>query len=215
MVSLHKVGHLVLRALGHQDWIRYGVREKLLRIFCNPDRVPSYEFEIEFFGLTYVGNLNCFLDWCVYFYGAFEKQELFLLRDLANKAPGTIFLDVGANVGQHSLFMSRYCKEVHAFEPYETVRRELDRKIKLNRCKNVAVHGVGLGAMEEELNYFAPRGANTGTGSFLITHASDNNVNIGKLRIVNGDAYLAQIGRQDIGLIKIDVEGSRKMFWRG
>ena len=150
------------------------------------------------------------MDWGLYFYGACEKYELFLLRDLVQDKAGAIFLDVGANIGQHSLFMSQYCDVVHSFEPYEPVRRQLDSQIDYNAINNIIVHGVGLGHTDCDMEFFAPKGANTGTGSFVPSHARDNNEFIGKLRVVNGDAYISRLGLKKIDLIKIDVEGFEK-----
>ena len=47
-----------------------------------------------------------------------EKYILFYLRDVADSLgkKGVVFFDIGANVGQHTLFMSRLVKEVHAFD---------------------------------------------------------------------------------------------------
>ena len=80
------------------------------------------------FGLNYKGNLSSFLDWSVFFYGAYEKEYLYFLRDLITDSTSTIFIDVGANIGHHSLFMSQYCKEVHSFEPNPNVRERLTEK---------------------------------------------------------------------------------------
>jgi len=54
-----------------------------------------------------------------------------------------VFLDIGANTGQHSLFMSRHAKEIHAFEPWAPVLIKLRRHIEINRLKNVVVHPSG------------------------------------------------------------------------
>lgn len=186
------------------------MRERLLRRFCDPDTVESLDFTIPFFGKVYTGNLNCYLDWCVFFLGAYEKQMLFLMRDIVGSKGAAVLLDVGANVGQHTLFMSSYCKQVHAFEPYGPVREKMAKKLVLNAVGNVVIHDVALGSRDEELEFFAPKGANTGTGSFVQSHATDNNVPVGTLRVVEGDAYLRSRGVEQIDLIKIDVEGFEK-----
>lgn len=215
---MNALAQRTLRAFAHQDWIRYGIRERVLRRFCSPDTIDSSPFDVDFFGSHYRGNLNRFIDWCVYFYGAYDKSALFLLRDIATERGGTVFLDVGANVGQHSLFMSRYCEQVHAFEPFEPfeqVRVQLEQKILDNVRTNVAVHAVGLGSRDESLDYFAPVGRNIGTGSFLASHAIDNNVLLGKLRVVRGDTFLAGLGLDRVDLVKIDVEGFEKQVLLG
>jgi len=196
-----------MRFLGHQEWLRFGFRDLIIRYFVNLDIISSWEYETNFFGFRYKGNLNSFLDWYVYFYGAYEKEVLFFLRDLVSKRVDPIFLDVGANVGQHSLFMSKYCQQVHAFEPYEKVRNRLLEKITLNNIDNITVHGVGLGDRDEYLDYYAPIGANLATGSFLPGHGRNNNRLLGKLKLVKGDDFLSSLNLDRVDLIKIDVEG--------
>jgi FkbM family methyltransferase len=205
----------LLRLLGHLDWLAFGVRDRIFRYFVNPDTVEGQEFETEFFGWKYQGNLNTFIDWSVYFYGAYEKDILFLMRDIVKEKANPIFIDVGANVGHHSLFMSKLCQEVHAFEPYDRVRDILISKLLFNKCSNIVVHNVGLGDKSEFLDFYAPVGRNVGTGSFMAEHAKDNNIKLGKLEIVEGDLYISNLNLNKIDLIKIDVEGFEKFVLLG
>ena len=200
----------LLRFLGHQDWIRFGVRDRIIRFFPGASKPGSQEFEIDFFKMRYKGNLNNLIDWTVCFYGAYEKQQLLLLREIVRNIDEPVFIDVGANIGQHSLFMSRFCSQVHSFEPYEPVRKLLEEKITINNIDNVTIHGFGLGSENDELTFYAPKSDNTGTGSFLSSHTPDNNVPIGKLTVINGDEYIAELNPPKIDLIKIDVEGFEK-----
>jgi len=200
----------LLRLLGHQDWLAFGVRDRIIRYLVNPDTVDGQEFETEFFGWKYQGNLNTFIDWSVYFYGAYEKGIIYLMRDIVNGKQNPIFIDVGANVGHHSLFMCKFCREVHSFEPYDRVRDILMSKLLYNKCSNIIVHNVGLGAKNEFLDFYAPVGRNIGTGSFMAEHAKDNNIKLGKLEIVEGDLYISKLNLNKIDLIKIDVEGFEK-----
>lgn len=190
------------------------LRRRIIKKFVNHNTVGSQEFEIDFFGLRYRGNLTELIDWFVYFFGAYEKQELFLLRDLVSAKPEPVFLDIGASVGQHSLFMSQFCAQVHAFEPYAQARELLREKIALNQLQNIMVHSVGLGAHTEDLEFYAPVGHNIGVGSFLAHHRQKHEP-IGKLRIVNGDDYLSGLALPRLDLIKIDVEGFEEYVLSG
>ncbi len=202
-----KVLKSILRWIGHQDWIRYGIRYRIIRRFSNPENSLSCDFDIDFYGMRYDGNLRCYIDWVVYFFGAYEKYELFMLRDLVKDRLEPVFIDIGANIGHHSLFMSQHCDLVHAFEPFEPVGCRLEQKIQRNSITNIVVHKVGLGHEDLELLYFAPKGHNTGTGSFVPSHESENNESNEKLQVVNADAYFSRMGLSKIDLIKIDVEG--------
>jgi FkbM family methyltransferase len=87
------------------------------------------------------------------------------------------------------------------------VRSRIEEKIERNQLTNVTVHPVGIGERREWLPYYAPLGANTGTGSFDECHAVDRNRLFGKLELVNGDEYFEANGISKIDLIKIDAEG--------
>ena len=165
--------------VGHWEFLRFGIRDRLIRLICSPDNVESFAFEVSFFGLRYIGNLNCYLDWMLYFYGAYEKYELLLLRDLVEENTLPIFIDIGSNIGHHSLYMSQYCKSVYAFEPYKVVSGQLKQNIILNDIRNIYVQDVGLGSCDCDLDFFAPKHCNTGTGSFVPLHAALNNEFVG------------------------------------
>ncbi|MES2409244.1 MAG: FkbM family methyltransferase [Patescibacteria group bacterium] len=169
---------------------------------------PSCPFEVGFFGFHYKGLLHNHIDSQVYFYGGFEKSELYLLRDVALKYKDPICLDIGANIGHHSLFLSRYCKTVHSFEPYEKVRSSLVDKISYNHISNIIVHPLALGSTDQTLTYYPPETDNEGTGSF-VTHNRNSSDSL-ELQVVEGDTYLKEQKIDKIDLIKIDVEGFEK-----
>lgn len=141
---------------------------------------------------------------------------MFFLRDAiaaieAEKPDSdSVFCDVGANIGQHSLFMSRLTTEVHSFEPYATVAKRLHQHIALNEITNISVHPVGLSDKTEALNFFAPTGRNQAIGSFDEDSVGRGNADMGKLPLVRGDEYFQQQGIRELSIIKIDVEGFEK-----
>lgn len=194
----------LLRKLGHMEFLRFGVRDRIIRFFHHPDSAASEEFSVDFFGMKYRGNFNCFIDWSVFYYGAYAKDELRILEELINKARGSTILDIGANVGHHSLFFSKFGKEVHSFEPFSEVSARLEQKIADNGLTNVHLHKVALGEKDEVKEFFPSDTNNTGTGSFVNRQSSREPV---KLSIFNGDSYLESNNITDIGFIKIDVEG--------
>jgi len=77
----------------------------------------DFDFRVTLNGTTYEGNTNNYIDKNIFLYGAYEKPVLFFLSDIMITAYSDqgIFLDIGANTGQHSLFMSRHAREIHAF----------------------------------------------------------------------------------------------------
>lgn len=81
----------------------------------------NFDFTADLNGVRYQGNTGNYIDKNIFYYGAYEKPVFFFLRDIMTSAYSDqgVFLDIGANTGQHSLFMSRHAKEIHAFEPWE------------------------------------------------------------------------------------------------
>mgnify|MGYP006154831181 FL=1 len=206
---------VLLRWLGHQRWLRYGVRRRVLTWLVDPAKAPDRPFEAQFAGFVYPGNLRRWIDWMVYFEGGYELDELELMRTLMQGRPEPIALDIGANVGHHTLYLASFCHQVHAFEPYDAVGRCIDEKIARNQLQHITVHRVGLGETDQELEYFAPQGHNIGTGSFVPGHEASNNVLMGRLRLVHADPYLDALHLPRIDLIKIDVEGFEMSVIRG
>lgn len=167
-------------------------------------------FDLDFYDLRYHGDFEYYLDWYIYFFSAYEKKELLLLRDLVADIPDSVFVDVGANSGQHSLYLAQYWRQIHAFEPYAEVRQPLDAGIELNQLKNIAVHPVALGAEDKQLDFYAHKGCNTGTESFLSKHEAENNEWVAQLQVIHGDAHIESLALGRIDAIKIDVESFEK-----
>jgi FkbM family methyltransferase len=206
-----------LRALAHQRWLRG--RDRILRLFAHPDRHPSCSFQTDFFGLNYSGNLANFIDWTVFFYGAYAVNELRLLADLAaalRARQGAVnFFDVGANIGHHTLFMSRHADRVFSFEPYSVVFQEMERKLRHAAVTNATPFPVALGDRTETASFHPPTGANQGTGTLgdiLPENAAAETISV---QVVRGDDFLATNHLPPVSLLKIDVEGFEEQALEG
>lgn len=201
-----------LRWLGRRRWIRFGVRDRVIRRFYHPGRVAPERFEESFFGLRYPGDLASYIDWSVYFFGAYCATELDLIDRLLAGLPDACVFDVGANAGHHTLFMARRARAVYAFEPVPTLADQVRARADLNRLAHVEVFGFGLGDAEGELPFSPSPDENTGTGSFAPVAGREATL---KLPVRRGDAVYAELGRPRIDFVKIDVEGSEGRVLRG
>ena len=106
--------------------------ERVLRLIYNPDkRQNDYLQAIISYGgdLKIAVDTRSFIEWQIFFKGYYEKHVVNLIK---NKLPrGGVFIDVGANVGCHSLIASRIASKVIAIEPANMVRKSGARLITL------------------------------------------------------------------------------------
>ena len=201
-----------------KQWLVLGILSGLillvgyLGMFLATMNREDFNYTKDFFGLQYKGNTGNYIDKHIYYFDAYEKPILFFMRDAMRglDAEKGVFLDVGANTGQHSLFMSLHASEVHAFEPYAPVLVRFREHLKLNNLSNVVIYPVGLGDKKVEMPFYDPPDSNQGTGSFVEGSFSENALESHLLKIVVGDDELERNGVEKIDLIKMDIEGYEK-----
>jgi FkbM family methyltransferase len=179
-------------------------------------RHGHFDFVADLDGIRYEGNTGNFVDSYIFFYGAFERPVLYFLRDTMKSADSDhgVFLDIGANTGQHSLFMSKYAKEIHAFEPWQPVIKRFRRMVENNHIKNIVIHPYGLGNENSKKPFYKPPDFNLGTGSF-VEGFKETNSYAGELDIRIGDDALEKAGITSVALIKMDIEGYEKLALKG
>lgn len=135
-----------------------------------------------------------------------EVLENFIKKKIPNSKNISV-LDIGANIGNHSIFFSNFFKKVYAFEPnpitYEILK--INSKYVCER-KNIITYNYGLSDKSEKV-FFLENRSNIG-GSKIISNKeySLNNKNVFSLDVICADE-LEDLKNVKIGLIKIDVEG--------
>lgn len=211
------IGYLICNYIWQKQWVIPRHFRFIYKKIAKEGTAPSFPFSVDFYGFKYSGNLLSAVDFEVYYFGAFEKPLIYFLRDCILKlySGKGVFLDIGANSGHHSLFMSKYSKEVHSFEPYHVVGKNLADHIKRNNIKNISLHPVGLGIQNTKLPFYAPTGRNLGLGSFEPNTVKHGNQYIGDFHVLNGDKYIREQGITNINLVKVDVEGFEKPVLAG
>lgn len=129
-------------------------------------------------------------------------------------------VDIGANIGLYSLFFS---KELHAdviaFEPVQEVFLRLKKNILLNNASVIA-ESVAVGDVEGTTKMFIPSDLKTDSGLSSTTKENswmkfDNNCLPITVPAITLDDYCKRSKVNDIGLIKIDVEGTELAVLRG
>lgn len=205
----------ILQNFGRFEFISPRRRKKVIWKLCDLLKIQHREFETEFFGMKYRGNTRNYIDQWVYFFGGYEKGMLSFIRKTLESSREKIFIDIGANIGHHSLFAAAHSKHVYAFEPYALVRKSLEEKVALNRLQNVTVVPYALGEKDEQLPYFEPPDFNQGTGSFLKEFKGHNSTTGQMLTVRNGAKLFEELGIQKASLVKIDTEGFEALVLKG
>ena len=134
--------------------------------------------------------------------GFYEKELLEAMVKIVKKN-GTV-LDVGANIGNHSIFFSKHFHKIIAFEPFERNCWILKANLKLNSIDNVELVEKGLGK-EKTLLEFSNLNQYE-TNKTLKNPANELSTNL--IEVISGDDALLKFKNiKDIVMIKIDVEG--------
>lgn len=162
-------------------------------------------------GVYYVYNKNdIYIGQAIQRYGEFSHLERQLMMQLCE--PGDIVIEVGANIGAHTIWLAKHVGKhgrVLAFEPQRLVFQAL--------CANVAIN-----SLENVDCYYAALGANNGK---ITVPELDPNLptNFGGLTLSN-DIQGRQVdcfklddlsGAPRVNLIKIDVEGMEEEVLKG
>jgi len=144
--------------------------------------------------------------------GLYEKENLALLLQLLRKLPQPVVLDIGANIGNHTLAFATVASRVHAFEPIPRIHALLQQNVQQNQLANVTLHPLALSDEEGEATIHMVKAGNVGASSFDQRGADTEAVTVQRRR---GDALLAELDVQQVDLVKIDVEAHEVFVLRG
>ena len=138
--------------------------------------------------------------------GVFEPGLTELLRFWGRSHPDTTFLDVGANVGVHTLGTASAFTNVIAVEPFPPLTEKLHKTVKGNQIANISVHQCALADKQGKAKFHSPKISNLGTGKIVSSERDANEVDFIEVEIRKGDQMLAET-KYPVSAIKIDTEG--------
>jgi len=152
-------------------------------------------------------NIASLLEWSIFVYGYHEPEICNLIKRLVK--PGYVVMDVGANIGAHTLIMAQAVGttgKVIAVEPNPKVYERLVSNLHLNRFYQVQPLQCGLSDTSGQLMLHVPPNhlANQGISS-LYPHA-ELSIQI-PVQTEVLDEVVFSSGCQRLDFIKIDTEG--------
>lgn len=134
-------------------------------------------------------------------YGEFSQGEADLFRQIIR--PGMVVVEVGANMGAHTVGLSRMTGnsgKVIAFEPQRLIFQTLCANIALNSCRNVFAHQIAVGAENGEIIVPSlPPDVPANFGGVSLEDATEGE----RVRLIRLDDF----GIAECHFLKIDIEG--------
>lgn len=146
------------------------------------------------------------------------KHELPIIEDILSEVKAEdIFLDVGANIGVHSIVVDKRAKTVYAIEPHPVNVSVLNLNSTINNS-SINIFDCGFSDSEGYTDIIGPRKVMRVDGSASIEEESnecDNDVNPVSVRVEEGDDFISQNNLEVPQIIKIDVEGAEMQVLYG
>ena len=124
-----------------------------------------------------------------------------MLQDMAARCKGVV-VDVGANIGNHAVYMAAKGFPVFAFEPDQTLADCIVESAKLNGFNHLCVAAAALGSEP---------------GFGRLVAAPEGNVGAQSVNVKSGDIPILTLDDFDISaaVLKIDVEGMEMKVLHG
>ncbi len=143
---------------------------------------------------------NGYLDAQIYAHGLYEPH---IVHELTTHIkPGDTCIDVGANIGHHTIIMSKASGttgHVYAYEPIPHIRKQAEESVAQNTLTNVTFYSDALSDSASHLDLHVRKG-NIGGSSLVATSTNDEYI---KVNVRTLDSYYFT----KVDFIKIDVEG--------
>lgn len=143
--------------------------------------------------------------------GTYEKGTIQLLKTYLQ--PGSVFLDIGANIGLMSVIASGVVKEmgrIYAVEANPNTVSILQANIALNQCRNIEVIPVALSDEQGTATLFENWQVNRGGASLISQSNEQQGIEVKMERL--DDLFNAD---DRLDLVKIDVEGFEPQVIKG
>jgi len=143
---------------------------------------------------------------CLMDSGELERGTRLLIESLLG--PGSVFIDVGANIGLHTMAAARAMRGIGtivSFEPFERTAMHLGRAVAINGHEAIVrvVQAAASDAPGQRKLYLGP------TSGHHSLHKFQDDASLGRsvmIEVTTLDASLGDVGAVD--LLKIDVEGA-------
>lgn len=182
--------------------LHFGIHKKIIAPY---NLFNGLVFHTKIHGLTFELHAEDWIQENLFLLGEYEKAELKLLTSILNE--DSVFIDIGANIGLHTLIASKKINsqgKIISFEPYTTNFKQLITNLELNKAKNICLVKKAVSNQEgSAMMYYNTASKSLGMAT-LSTIPYDNKEEVETIQL---DAFVAENKVDGVDIIKLDVEG--------
>ena len=158
--------------------------------------------------------------------GKWEEQTTIKFQNALNyysqkknsKKQNIYVLDIGANIGWYSIFLSKLGYKVIGFEPSSINYYILRKNFCLNREVNLTIIKKGLYEEEKKCRLYNIK-RNEGNGMIICNKDKKviphNLIKTGEFELTTLNNYVEYLSDKNLALIKMDIEGSEEKAFKG
>lgn len=161
-------------------------------------------------GIKYQLDISHVVDHFIYF--GIKDLGYYTILDAIRGA--SVILDIGANIGNSSLFFASHNSraKIFSFEPHPETFKRAQINIGLNNFSNIKLYNLGLGEEKTELKLYEVNEHNSGMNRIL---NKDLNMPYKLVEIDRLDSFVKEASMPKVDIIKIDVEGYEYSVLKG
>ena len=186
--------------------------ERIVRVFAGPERFSRCgDLCLIRDGMAFIVQPTLPIDWHITMFGTYEPELRRILGAVLQ--PGYVAIDVGANIGWHTLLMSRLVGldgHVLAVEANPGVCERLAANLAINRVSQVEIIPCALAASASRVSFLAPSGDDPGSANGHMIDAMSITADTRDIIVVEAltlDSAIEARSLSRVDIIKIDVEG--------
>ena len=133
------------------------------------------------------------------------EPEMFFIENLVTNKQR--FLDIGANIGIYSYYFRKKFKFINSFEPL----KEVSYGLKALNLKNIEIHNIAISNKKGKLTLHIPLLSGYPSSGLASLEKRNSICQDRKVNVETIDSFAFN----DVGLIKIDVEGHESSVLKG
>ena len=205
---MKKFFYITLRWFFSFSIIPRRLKYRIAHLLANPYKQKRYLFvKRHKFGFNYSGSLDSYIDWRVFFFGAYNEAEINIIKDVSNALKEkNVFLDIGSSTGEFSISMAHIFPTVIGVEPLIHTYNQSLVHAKINNISNVRFFNIALGEKKDKTKIYFPSGANKGISKIISPEKLKNHIEQ-EVLMLTADDLLTDNNIEKIEIIKLDAQG--------